>query len=65
MQKAGLSHTQRGLTGVGEQKPQEPQSASIRQLLPTRHEFAALSDADSRHSQGWLAGQSKSLKQAS
>ena len=64
MQKAWLVHTQR-LIGVGEQKPQGPQSASMRQLLPLRHEFAALSEADCRHAQGWLAGQSESPKQVS
>jgi hypothetical protein len=65
VQKAGLEHTQKGLTGVGEQKPHGPQSASMRQLLPVRHEFAALSDVDARQAQGWLAGQSESLKQPS
>jgi hypothetical protein len=65
LQKAGLEHTQIGLTGVGEQKPHGPQSASTRQLLPVRHEFAAPSDADALHAQGWLVGQSESLKQAS
>jgi hypothetical protein len=65
LQKAGLSHAQIGLTGVGEQKPHGPQSASTRQLLPARHEFATLSDADARHAHGWLAGQSESLKHSS
>jgi hypothetical protein len=37
----------------------------MRQLLPARHAFFLLSDADARQPHGWLLGQSESLKHVS